>query len=145
MSETKVEGATRGEYNRKFDVSAVREQATGFTFVCPETQQYVMLLKSGRTDVYNGIPVVTKDLYARFEDFRFFTTDPAVADLIRNSPAVTAGRVREFSTLQRESRETQVVAAAKALAADPELLKAAIAQLKTGKGNAPEVKPVPEK
>jgi len=140
MSDPKVSGVTRGEFNRTFDPEAVREKASGFTFVCPGCQQYLVRLKPGRKDVYNGEVITKDDVVAQFENFYFHTDDPEVAELIRKSDAAKGGRVRELSALKQDIRERKVDSTAKALAADPELLKAAIAQLKTGKGSAPEVK-----
>jgi hypothetical protein len=140
MSDPKISGTTRGEYNRTFDAEAVREKGSGFSFVCPDCQQYLLRLKPGRKDVYNGEVITKEDIVAQFENFYFNTDDPEVAELIRKSDAVKRGRVRELSALKQDLRERKVDATAKALAADPELLRAAVAQLKTGKGNAPEVK-----
>lgn len=133
-------GGTRGEFNRTFDVAAVREHEGTVTFVCPTVQQYVLLLRRGKTQVIDGEVIKTEDLSAEFRDFTFRTSDPEKIELIRKHDAFQRGIVKEVTTVKRETSEAQVASIVQQLQTNPELAKAVVAQLRPGKTSAPEVK-----
>jgi hypothetical protein len=130
----------KGEFNRTFDVDVVRDPTEGqFVFCAPEWQQYMLLVTPGKTDVINGVVIVTPDFTAFFKNFLFSTRDPKQADAIRGTEAFKLGRIQELGTLRTSNRKSTIEAEAKRVAADPELTKAVLAQLKQGAAAAPQV------
>jgi hypothetical protein len=135
-----AEVKVRGEFNRTFDANVVKDPTEGqFVFCAPEFQQYMLLVTPGKTDVVNGTVIVTPDFTAFFKNFLFSTRDPKQAEAIRGTDAFKMGRVQELGTLRSATRKNTIEAEAKRVAADPELTKAVLAQLKQGAAAAPQV------
>lgn len=127
----------KGEY-QSFDIARVREAEGQTTFVCPENQNYLIQLRPGSTVVINGEVIKNKAIVANFKDFHFTTDDPVVIDLLRKSKAMKDGSIQELSLVRARNHDAEVASAAKTLAEKPEVLKAALAQLKQGKAVAPQ-------
>jgi hypothetical protein len=131
---------TKGEYNRTFNPDNVRGVLDGvYIFVCPDVQQYTLHARPEKKSVINGEVVTENGVVVEFREFTYRTTDETVADLIRKSNAYKRGTVRELGALRQETKEARLSAKAKEVAADPELTKAVLSQLKQGKAAAPEV------
>lgn len=141
--DSKAQVSTRGEYNRSFELDKITvkdDPMNGvFVFVAPDAQQYVLMVTGDTIDVIDGQKRTVPGFTAFFQNFYFRTESQKQAELIRATDAFKKGRVKELGTLRHETKQRSLDAEAKRVAADPDLAKAVLAQLKQGRTSTPEV------
>lgn len=134
-----VSGHTRGEYGRGLDLDSITDEQ-GFTFVCPKTENLLVLLKNDKKYAINGEVITEPAMSAQFYQHRFATRDKDVAAELRKSSPFKKGLIKELGDAKAAAKEAKVRAAIEAAKADPDLLKAIKGELlKDAKSEEPVV------